>query len=147
MNPEKKRRLIGNSIFIGVCAGLIVMIADYYFRRMSYGGDMYLPEYEKLTDLQKWCGAYSSGFMTIGVVVFGVGLLTWISRTGVFDMLFYGFSVLKDRILFKKSNPTFYDYKLMKEEKRKGSHIQRSILIVGGAELILSIVLAVLFYV
>lgn len=153
MKAEKRNKLIGSSIFVGVCAALVVLIANYYFARMSPGGDMYLADYTdvmgqvgRLSDMQRWLSAYASGFMTVGVVIFGVGLLTWISTTGLFDMLGYGASVLWDRVTFKNRNTRFYDYKTAREEKRKGKALQWSILIVGGVLLGLAILCSVLFY-
>lgn len=66
----------------------------------------------------------SDGCFVVGMVMTGVGLLTWVATTGFFDMLSYGiqYGVRAVIGLFggnrKPNNQDFYDYKMAKEGKR-----------------------------
>ncbi len=64
----------------------------------------------------------SDGFFVIGMFVTGVGLLTWVSTTGFFDIFNYAFKsllVLFTPFVKPENFPKFYDYKTMKAENRK----------------------------
>ena len=95
---------------------------------------------------QRIMAALSDGFFITGVLLASVGLLTWISSTGFFDMLFYGFRGLLSLVPFKaprKPKP-FYDYKMERAEKRKKP--LNSMLMVGAAYLLLAVIFTVLYY-
>ena len=67
--------------------------------------------------------ALSDGCFIVGLFCTGMGILMWISTTGVLDMIGYGFKSLlylftpmqKDR-----DEGGFYEYKLQKKQKKKG---------------------------
>ncbi len=111
---------------------------DYY----ALGGEALMPR-----DTQRIMSSLSDGFFIIGVLLAGVGCLTWISNTGFFDMLTYGFHGLKVLIMPfkapKKAKP-FYDYKLEREEKRKKP--LNLVLWVGLAYLGLAALFAMIYY-
>ncbi len=92
----------------------------------------------------------SDGFFIVGLFMTGVGLLTWISTTGFFDMMSYGvqYGVRAFIGLFgsnrKPDNQNFYDYKMAKEEKRgKPGYV---ILLSGAAMILLSVVFLAIHY-
>ena len=66
----------------------------------------------------------SDGCFVVGLMMTGVGLLTWVATTGFFDMLSYGviYGVRAFVGLFggsrKPNDQSFYDYKMAKDEKR-----------------------------
>lgn len=89
----------------------------------------------------------SDGFFVIGLIMTGLGLLVWISTTGFFDMMSYGFRsllVLFTSLKKPKDHMTFYDYKTARDEKR--GKAQWSILVVGAACIVLSVVCVLLYY-
>ena len=59
-------------------------------------------------------------FFVVGVVITGAGLLVFSSNEGSFDMIVYGVSSFFDlfRKVSKKKYPTFYDYKVSREDKK-----------------------------
>ena len=92
----------------------------------------------------------SDGCFVVGLMMTGVGLLTWVSTTGFFDMLSYGviYGVRAVVGLFggsrKPNDQTFYDYKMAKEEKRGAA--QYAILVSGIAWIVLSVVFLMGYY-
>lgn len=84
-------------------------------------------------------------FSVSGVLVLGVGLLVFATNGGAFDMLAFGFIKLFD--LFKKDLTktkyrTFYDYRQAQREKKRSFS---SLLIVGGAFLLVGIALLLVY--
>ena len=67
----------------------------------------------------------SDGFFVAGVLFTGIGLLTWVSTTGFFDM--FSFAIKRAAEFFiprflmpnAKTPKHFYDYKMAREEARK----------------------------
>ena len=92
----------------------------------------------------------SDGCFVVGLLMTGVGLLTWVSTTGFFDMLSYGviYGVRAVVGLFggsrKPNDQTFYDYKMAKEEKRGAA--QYAILVSGIVFIALSVVFLMTYY-
>ncbi len=82
----------------------------------------------------------SDGFFAPAVFFCGIGLLLLISQSGFFDALTFGFHSLIR--LFTPINREsdkikFYDYKVMKAEKRgKPSYV---LLVIGAADLLLAL--------
>lgn len=92
----------------------------------------------------------SDGCFVVGLVMTGVGLLTWVSTTGFFDMLSYGviYGVRAFVGLFggnrKPNDQTFYDYKTAKDEKRGAA--QYAILVSGIVFIALSVGFLAIYY-
>ncbi len=90
---------------------------------------------------------WSDGCFVSAILLGGLGALTWISTTGIFDIFSYGFSSLI--MLFTpfrkpKDQMTFPDYKTYREEKRKPARFE--LLAAGLFFLALSVVLLLLYY-
>ena len=84
----------------------------------------------------------SDGLFVVGLLAGGMGLLIWVSTTGFFDIMSYGFKSLL--VLFSpfrkpKDHISFYDYKMLREGKRGKT---RPALLVSG---VLCILLSLLF--
>ena len=66
----------------------------------------------------------SDGCFVVGLLMTGIGLMTWVATTGFFDMVSYGvkYGVRAFVGLFggnrKPEDKTFYDYKMEQDEKR-----------------------------
>ena len=84
------------------------------------------------------------------IILIGIGLLTWISSKGIYDMISYGFSIAfmpfvhwfrGEKIEYKK----FYDYKMEKDDKRKPW--LKEMLIVGLGFLAVYLIVLVIYYV
>lgn len=92
----------------------------------------------------------SDGCFVVGLVMTGVGLLTWVATTGFFDMLSYGvlYGVRAFVGLFggnrKPNDQTFYNYKAAKDEKRGTA--QYAILISGLVFIALSVGFLMMYY-
>ena len=92
----------------------------------------------------------SDGCFVVGMLMTGIGLLTWIATTGFFDMMGYGirYGVRAFVGLFggnrKPNDQTFYDYKMEQDEKR--GKAQYAILITGVLMIILSILFLAVYY-
>lgn len=96
-----------------------------------------------------WCRYFSDGFFVAAIVFTGLGLMTWVSSTGFFDIFRYGFSsllVLFSPLKHPKDHPHYYEYKCEREAKRAGKGWSKSILYVGLACLALSMALVMLYY-
>ena len=92
--------------------------------------------------------AIGDGFTVTAVLYLGMGALMWISTTGFFDI--FGFAFKKAaRVfipgVFLDTEGNFYEYKVEKEEKRKG-FTQHSGLIIGVIFLVISIILTAVWY-
>lgn len=92
----------------------------------------------------------SDGCFVVGLLMTGVGLMTWVATTGFFDMLGYGvrYGIRAFVGLFggnrKPNDKTFYDYKMEQEEKRGGA--QYAILVSGVAFIALSAGFLMMYY-
>ena len=92
----------------------------------------------------------SDGCFVVGLMMTGVGLLTWVATTGFFDMMSYGvqYGVRALIGLFggnrRPDNKNFYEYKLEKDEKR-GKPVY-AILLSGIAYILLSVVFLAVYY-
>ena len=90
----------------------------------------------------------SDGLFVSGILFFGIGSLIWVSSTGFFDMLSYGFKsvwYLFTPATKPRGSGGFYEYKLMKAERRKDSPPIRHIALVGLALVLLAALFAVLY--
>lgn len=90
----------------------------------------------------------SDGCFTAGVVLAGMGLLTWIGNDGFFNIFAYGtkafFRVFSFDSSKRKMNQSFYEYKIEQAGKSKGRNYD--VLIVGCLYLIVAIICNFLFY-
>lgn len=89
----------------------------------------------------------SDGFFVIGMFVTGVGLLTWVSTTGFFDIFNYAFKsllVLFTPFVKPENFPKFYDYKTMKAENRKKT--EYSLLFMGLGLIIMAVLFLFVHY-
>lgn len=67
--------------------------------------------------LQELFGCLSDCFLLPGVMLGGMGILTWISKEGGFDMLAYGFSFFFNRLFHpREKQEAYYEYKMRKYE-------------------------------
>ena len=90
---------------------------------------------------------WSDGCFAAAVLIGGIGVLTWISTTGLFDIFSYGISAaVRMFIPFgrKKDIMPFYDYKTYKAEKRQPALFE--LLVVGIFYLLVSGLLLWLYY-
>ena len=93
------------------------------------------------------CRHLSDGLFVAGVVFTGLGLLTWVSTTGFFDM--FSFAVKRAAEMLMpwvklKDRPNFYEYKMEKEAKRKKP--LTTILFTGLGLIAASLVCLMLYY-
>jgi hypothetical protein len=75
----------------------------------------------KVDDLKTVYQILTDAFFSVGVLIFGFGLLVFASNGGTFDMLNYGIRKLVDlfrKDLYKVKDKTFYDYRVSKQEKK-----------------------------
>ncbi len=92
-------------------------------------------------------GCLSDGFFVAGALLTSVGILTWISNTGFFDLFAYAFHslpVLFSALKKPEDHESYYDYKMMREEKR-GKPLY-FLVIVGAACLLLSVIFLGFYY-
>ncbi len=95
------------------------------------------------------CRYLSDGFFVAAVMLTGMGLLIWVSATGFFDMLRYGFSsllVLFTPLKDPRDHKHFYEWKCEREAKRAGKPVTWSTLFVGLGCLALSLLFLALYY-
>jgi len=149
---ERRAKWLGFTIVVVVSLVFVAGVAWYSFQLSSPDTEVNTAFYE-LEGLEKppvisqrMMSSLSDGFFIIGVLLTSIGCLTWISSTGFFDMLFYGFQGLASLIPFKapKKRKAFYDYKTERAEKRKSP--LNTALIVGMVYLLIAVVFTVLFY-
>lgn len=139
-----------------VLAGLVIagLIAYSRFQASDPQNTIFADYYDSIgwdraPDVaQRACMGVSDGLMTVGICLAGVGFLVWISSTGFFDMISYGFASLK--VMFTpfgnpKTHPRFYDYKTVKQENRKSG--RTLILYLGLGFLAAAAVFAGLYYI
>ena len=69
------------------------------------------------SSLQEIFGCLSDCFLFPGVLLGGLGALTWIAGEGAFDMMTYGTQFFFKRLLHpKEKQESFYEYKMRKYE-------------------------------
>ncbi len=123
------KKYVGAFMLLGAATGIILLLRNH-----SAAEDIAV-RYINLSD----------AFTIPSVIMIMVGLLIWISTTGSFDMLTYGFSKAKNAFI---PSPTykheqFYDYKVRKDGKRiKGYSF---LFIAGGIYFIPAVVFNILY--
>lgn len=152
-SKEKKAKWIGLAVLLGITLLIAGGVAWYSYQLSapdtalntqyySLGGTAQAPK-----DEQRLMTSLSDGCFITGVLLAGVGFLTWISSTGFFDMLYYGCQSLKVFVMpFKapKKPKAFYDYKTERATKRKKP--LNTVLLVGLAYLALAALFTMLYY-
>ena len=103
------------------------------------------------TDISLIVRYLSDAFAIPGVLLTGIGLLSFLKKEGTFDGLFYSFHAMRmaytKRMMDEatdetKNGRTYYDYKQNAKAKRK---VSWHLVIVGGGFLLTAIVLTVVF--
>ena len=89
-------------------------------------------------------GCLSDCFLFPGVLIGGMGALSWIASEGAFDMLSYGFGFAFNKLIHPlTAYESFYEYKMRKEEGEKVW--LKHWLIVGAVCMTLSVLFLVLY--
>lgn len=115
---------------------LVIAIPVAHAQGFAFGQEMY-----------RNAGCLSDGFFIAGALLTSVGILTWISTTGFFDLLAYAIHsipVLFSAIKKPEENESYYDYKMMREENR-GKPLY-FLVIVGVVCLLLSVIFLWVYY-
>ncbi len=82
-------------------------------------------------------------FFVVGVLLGGVGLLSWIGSNGFFDIFSYAVKVVVIKFRPKAKLESYYDYKQNKDEERKPW--LKGLLFCGGICIILACLVLVLY--
>lgn len=129
----KKRS--AKKFLIAFAIGLAISVAVFAIR----GGFDYA---ETVLVLQAFCDA----FFVPGILLMGFGALLFCADDGVFDMMNYGVMKVINLTRSKKRRDafpkTFYDYRQMKDEKRKGGF--GYLFLVGGVFMALAVLFLIL---
>lgn len=99
-------------IHYGICVGvaLIVFLIGIFSQGL----------FEK-SSAKETVRVLSDSFLFPGVLLGGIGALSWIASEGTFDMLSYGFAFCFSKLIHPhKSFMGFYEYKMEKSDKREG---------------------------
>lgn len=130
--PGRRRFRFGKKQ-LGVLAGFVVNLGLSLLIAHGQGFRWGLP-------LRQNARYLSDGLFAVGLIVTSVGLLTWISSTGFFDIFSYAFRsllVLFTPFVKPQGFPRYFDYKTMRAEKRKPAG--HAVLLIGVALLGLSL--------
>ena len=101
-----------------------------------------------VTKLSDIIMAIADGFTVVAVLYLGIGSLMWISSTGFFDI--FGFAVKRGLHailpgMIQECEGNYYEYKVQKNEKRKG-FTEHLTLKLGLVFLVISIILTAVWY-
>lgn len=122
-------------IHLGICIG--VALAVFLIGGFTQG-------LFKQTNGKEAVRILSDCFLFPGVLLGGIGALSYIASEGNFDMLGYGFSFFFAKLFHpQKSFMGFYEYKVLKSEKKSGWLIKE--LLVGLFCMAASAVCAVIY--
>lgn len=134
MKETTRNKLIGYAVCVVLALTIAVSVAVHQGFAM-----------EKSAALN--CRYLSDGLFAAGVMFTGLGLLTWISTTGFFDMFAFAVKRAAEMLLpwvRIKDRPNFYEYKMEKEAKRKKP--LTTILFTGVGMILASLVCLMLYY-
>ena len=125
------------SFFITFIVGLAIVLTVFSSKKdVSFGMN------------QGTMALISDGCFTAGVVLAGIGLLTWIGNDGFFNIFAYGtkafFSVFSFDSSKRKMKQSYYEYKIDQAGRNKGRYYD--VLIVGCTYLIAAGIFNYLFY-
>jgi len=109
MKEATRNKLIGYAVCIAIALAIALGVAVHQGFDLALG-------------VAANCRYLSDGLFVAGVLFVGLGLLTWVSTTGFFDM--FSFAVKRAAEMLMpwvklKDRPIFYEYKMEKEAKRK----------------------------
>lgn len=138
-----KSRWISLGVQLAAVAVIVVLIYDTLAGRLNVNTSAHRI-YAEIP--QAWHVRCWSDAMFIPAVLWtGMGGLLWIATTGFFDIFRYAFGsllVLFSPLKSPKDQKHYYEYKLERDEKRKGKEIPATVLIVGVLLLAGSLVLS-----
>ena len=87
--------------------------------------------------------ALCDGTFAVGVILLGVGILSWVGQSGFFDIYSYGTRAAWNRLTpfvkGREATPRYYDYKVKRDAERKPP--MKIPLIIGLVMLLLSLLL------
>ncbi len=126
-----KRKLNGLHCLLYAAVGLAV----FFFAAYQFG-------LFTASTAVKVLEALSNAFIMPGVLLAGVGAISWTGSLGTYDMLGYGMQTFFSLWRRGKHAKSFYDYRQAKEEK--GRTWFPEMLIVGLAYILLSIIALVI---
>ncbi len=132
MNRKWNKRILRYGITGAIGAGMVALtLKTHGFQNLTAPVD----RYRVLTD----------AFTIPGVLLLCIGLLLWISTTGVFNPIAYAFRYLASRLPFTGiEEESYYDYvERKRDEKRTGYGF---LLITGGVFFGIALIFLVLFY-
>ena len=134
MKETTRNKLIGYAVCVVLALTIAVSVAVHQGFAMEKGAALN-------------CRYLSDGLFVAGVMFTGLGLLTWISTTGFFDMFAFAVKRAAEMLLpwvRIKDRPNFYEYKMEKEAKRKKP--LTTILFTGVGMILASLVCLMLYY-
>lgn len=134
MKEATRNKLIGYAVCIAFALAIALGVAMYQGFDLAAGIGMN-------------CRHLSDGFFVAGVLFTGLGLLTWVSTTGFFDMFSFAIKRAAEMLMpwvRLKDRPNFYEYKMEKEAKRKKP--LTTILFTGVGLILASLVCLLLHY-
>ena len=116
--PEQKKSL--RRYLISTACALLLAVLFAQIRGFSFSQPL-------ATNLAALC----DGFFVSGMLVAGLGAMIWVSTTGFFDILSYGFKNLSVLVPFhhRRKYKHFYEYKA--EQAAKRSKPQFFLLVIG----------------
>lgn len=98
------------------------------------------------TDIAMIIRRLSDCFLIPGVLLGGIGCLSWIAAKGNFDMLAFGAKLFVNMMIHPtQKQETFYEYKMRQEEKNPTGKWPWRTLVVGLVCMAFSVILAVIF--
>ena len=116
-----------------IAAAVVAAVCAYYREVFSQ---------ESLAELM---GRISDCLVVAGVLLAGIGVLSWIKSKGAYDMMSYGIdSLIKPFTSRRKEFEAFYDFKVRKAEERKPW--LKEWLAVGLGTLLLALIFLALYY-
>ncbi|MCF0135917.1 MAG: DUF3899 domain-containing protein [Lachnospiraceae bacterium] len=133
--PEESPLKKWTPYLILIPSGLALTALVSWMRGFSFQGDIIQNSF-----------ALSDGFFVTGVMFAGVGSLVWVSTTGFFDLLSYGFANLAAFTVFRREKNAipFYEYKEEKRAKRKKARFE--ILLIGIGFILVAGVFLTLYF-
>lgn len=114
-----KKTMLRRYLISALCAALFVTLFSQ-IRGFAFG-----------KALKDNLSALCDGFFVTGVLMGGIGAMVWVSTTGFFDILAYGFKNLAVLVPFRHNRKYkhFYEYKA--EQSAKRSKPQFFLLVIG----------------
>ena len=136
-NKENKTGQKKSALVTGLVQAAIAGVMVYFiYSALAARLDVSLSAHRVYRDLPaawQW-RCWSDALFIPAVLWLGMGGMMWVATTDFFDIFRYGFSSLL--VLFTpfknpKDHKKYYDYKLEREEKRKGKTVPVTMLVIG----------------